>query len=385
MQKYDTTHNAGEAELSRLEISFRAIVGPRQSGKTTLAELTFPDYRRVSLEDFDNMEFAGEDPRGFIATSPSHTIIDEVQRVPALLSYLQTHADTRKQMGMYVLTGSQNFLLMDAIDQSLSGRTGILTLLPLSNEELKAEKLVASTIDEQIFNGAYPALFDRNIEPSDYYPSYIMTYLERDVRMMKSIESISKFRKFLKLCAGRIGSLLNKNSLSVECGVSAPTIDSWLSVLEESYVIFYLRADHNNFSKRLVKSPKLYFYDTGLACSLLEIKDASQLRLHYMRGALFENMVVSEFIKRDLNRGIEPSLSFWRASTGHEVDVICSQGITRKAYEIKSGATFSQDYFKGLLYWSDLSGTGPEDRAVIYAGDTSMQTSSGRVIAWKYL
>ena len=362
---------------------FVTIVGPRQSGKTTLAELTFPDYRKVSLEDLDNRAFAAEDPRGFIATYPSHTIIDEVQRVPTLLSYLQTHADTQKQMGMYVLTGSQNFLLMDAIDQSLSGRTGILTLLPLSKEELKAEKLVPPTIDEQIFKGAYPALFDRNIQPADYYPSYIMTYLERDVRMMKSIESIAKFRKFLKLCAGRIGSLLNKNSLSVECGVSAPTIESWLSVLEESYVIFYLRADHNNFSKRLVKSPKLYFHDTGLACSLLEIRDASQLRLHYMRGALFENMVVSEFIKRDLNRGIEPSLSFWRDSSAHEVDLIYTQGTAQKAYEIKSGATFSQDYFKGLLFWSDLSGAGPEDRAVIYAGATSMDSSSGRAIAWR--
>lgn len=361
---------------------FVTITGPRQSGKSTLAELTFPDYRRVSLEDLDNREFATEDPRGFIATYPSNTIIDEAQRVPSLLSYLQTHTDRERRMGMYVLTGSQNTELMEAVDQSLAGRVGILTLLPFSHEEMRGAGILPATINDEIFNGAYPSLYDRSIAPTDYYPNYIKTYIERDVRQMKAIGDLSKFRRLIKLCAGRIGQLLNKASLAVECGVSAPTVDAWLSILEESYIVHFLRPDYNNFSKRLVKSPKLYFYDTGLACSLLEIRDVAQLDTHYLRGGLFENMVVNEFLKRDYNRGAEPSLSFWHDSAGNEVDLIRTQAGVQYAYEIKSGATFSKEYFKGVDYWSRLSGADTERKSVIYGGDRSMNTSDGTVIAW---
>ncbi len=361
---------------------FVTITGPRQSGKSTLAALTFPDYERVSLEDLDNREFAAEDPRGFIATYSSQTIIDEVQRVPALLSYLQTHTDRERRMGMYILTGSQNIELMDAIDQSLAGRAGILTLLPFSHEEMRDADILPQTINEEIFRGAYPGIYDRDIDPTDYYPNYIKTYIERDIRQMKAIGDLSKFRRLIRLCAGRIGQLLNKASLAVECGVTAPTVDAWLSILEESYIIYFLRPDFNNFSKRLVKSPKLYFYDTGLACSLLDIRNAAQLDSHYLRGGLFENMVINEFLKQDYNRGLEPSLSFWHDSSGNEVDLIRTDADRQYAYEIKSGATFSKDYFKGLNYWSKLSGADSRLKTVIYGGEKSMRTSDGKVVSW---
>lgn len=361
---------------------FVTITGPRQSGKSTLAELTFPDYKRVSLEDLDNREFATEDPRGFIATYPSQTIIDEVQRVPTLLSYLQTHTDRERRMGMYILTGSQNTELMEAVDQSLAGRVGILTLLPFSHKEMRNADILPRTINEEIFRGAYPSIYDRDIDPIDYYPNYIKTYIERDVRQMKAIGDLSKFRRLIKLCAGRIGQLLNKASLAVECGVTAPTVDAWLSILEESYILYFLRPDYNNFSKRLVKSPKLYFYDTGLACSLLEIRNVSQLDSHYLRGGLFENMVINEFLKRDYNQGVEPALSFWHDSAGNEVDLIQTEADCQYAYEIKSGATFSKEYFKGLNYWSKLSGADSQLKTVIYGGERSMQTSDGKVVSW---
>ena len=361
---------------------FVTITGPRQSGKSTLAALTFPDYERVSLEDLDNREFAAEDPRGFIATYSSQTIIDEVHRVPALLSYLQTHTDRERRMGMYILTGSQNIELMDAIDQSLAGRAGILTLLPFSHEEMRDADILPQTINEEIFRGAYPGIYDRDIDPTDYYPNYIKTYIERDIRQMKAIGDLSKFRRLIRLCAGRIGQLLNKASLAVECGVTAPTVDAWLSILEESYIIYFLRPDFNNFSKRLVKSPKLYFYDTGLACSLLDIRNAAQLDSHYLRGGLFENMVINEFLKQDYNRGLEPSLSFWHDSSGNEVDLIRTDADRQYAYEIKSGATFSKDYFKGLNYWSKLSGADSRLKTVIYGGEKSMRTSDGKVVSW---
>lgn len=374
-----------QAKLLQLatKYPFVTITGPRQSGKSTLAELTFPDYKRVSLEDLDNREFATEDPRGFIATYPSHTIIDEVQRVPTLLSYLQTHTDQEHRMGMYILTGSQNTELMDAVDQSLAGRVGILTLLPFSHEEMRNAGILPETTNSEIFSGAYPSIYDRSIDPTDYYPNYIKTYIERDVRQMKAIGDLSKFRRLIKLCAGRIGQLLNKASLAVECGVTAPTVDAWLSILEESYILYFLRPDYNNFSKRLVKSPKLYFYDTGLACSLLEIRNVSQLDSHYLRGGLFENMVINEFLKRDYNRGLEPALSFWHDSAGNEADLIQTEADCQYAYEIKSGATFSKEYFKGLNYWSKLSGADSDRKTVIYGGDKLMQTSDGKVVSWK--
>ncbi|MCQ2057496.1 MAG: ATP-binding protein [Bacteroidaceae bacterium] len=359
---------------------FVVITGPRQSGKTTLARCAFPDYRKVSLEDLDNRDFAQQDPRGFIATYPDRTIIDEVQRVPSLLSYLQTHCDNAGKDGMYILTGSQNLQLMQAVDQSLAGRAGLLHLLPLSRKEMRNSGIVPSSIDLSILQGCYPRLYDRSIAPADYYPNYIKTYVERDVRNLKDIGDLSKFVRFLKLCAARTAQLLNKTTLANDCGISVPTVDSWLSLLESSYIVFLLKPDFRNYSKRLVKTPKLYFHDTGLACSLLEIKDEIQMSTHYLRGNLFENLVVSDFLKDEFNRGVQdPPVTFWRDSSGHEVDLLYRNGQMEYAYEIKSARTFNDSFLDGLKYWSGLSGADASCLHVIYGGDTPMSRSEAHV------
>jgi len=358
------------------------LTGPRQSGKSTLLKTTFPDYDYVSLEDMDTRLFAQDDPRGFIATYPEKTIIDEAQRVPQLFSYIQTHVDSLNKEGVYLLAGSHNFLLMEAIGQSLAGRTALLKLLPFSHAELAGAGVLPETVDEQIFTGAYPRLYDKNIAPGDFYPYYIQTYVERDVRQMKNIGDLSKFIKFIKLCAGRIGQLLNVSSLANECGISVSTSESWISLLEASYIVYKLTPDHNNYAKRLVKTPKLYFYDTGLACSLLDISSPEQVSTHFLRGSLFENLVINEFVKESFNKSEEPLLSFWRDQTGNEVDLIKAESGKQYAYEIKSGATFAKDYFKGVVHWAKLSGTAPEFCNVIYAGEKSLTTSQGKVTGW---
>lgn len=361
------------------------LTGPKQSGKSTLLKSALPDYNYVSMEDPDSRLLAINDPRGFLKTFPNKTIIDEVQRVPDLFSYLQTHVDNENREGMYYLAGSQNFLLMQTISQSLAGRTAILKLLPFSHNELKLADLAPETSNEEIFHGGYPRIYDKRIHPSDFYPNYIQTYVEKDLRLLKNIENLSKFIRFIKLCAGRIGQLLNLSSLANEMGIAVSTVQSWLSVLEASYIVYLLMPDHNNYAKRLVKSPKLYFHDTGLACSLLEIENASQLSTHYLRGGLFENLVINEFVKTALHDGQIPCLTFWRDSTGNEVDLLVSVKGKQKAYEIKSGATFSSDHFKGIKVWAKLSETKPEDCCIIYNGDRALSTSHGEVIPWNEL
>lgn len=356
------------------------VTGPRQSGKSTLLKNQFPDYRYVSLEDLDMREFAEQDPHGFLKTYDNHVIIDEAERVPSLFSYLQTHVDEKNEEGMYMLAGSQNFLLMETINQTLAGRTAILKLLPLSRKELADVGLLPDSINRQIFTGFYPRIYDKDIDPTDYYPSYIQTYVERDVRKMVNITDLNRFVKLLRLCAGRIGQLLNLSSLAIECGCSKSTIDSWLSVLEASYICYRLEPNHNNYNKRIVKTPKLYFYDTGLACNLLGIKDEFQIASHFLRGGLFENLVINQFIKDAFNHGSQPDLTFWRDSTGNEVDLIRTDGVCQYGYEIKSGATFSSDFFKGLQKWAKLSDTPNQNLNVVYNGDTEMITSSGNVI-----
>ena len=361
------------------------LTGPRQSGKSTLLKTTFPEYNYVSVEDPDTRLFASEDPRGFLATYPDKTIIDEVQRVPELFSYIQGHVDKENKEGMYLLAGSHNFLLMQHISQSLAGRTAILRLWPFSHAEMKAGGILPETVDEEIFNGAYPRLYDKNIDPTDFYPYYIQTYVERDVRLVQNIGDLSKFIRFIKLCAGRIGQLLNLSSLANECGIAVSTAQSWISLLEAGYILYLLKPDHNNYAKRLVKSPKLYFCDTGLACSLLDISNAKQLGTHFLRGGLFENLVINEFIKKSLNTGKEPELTFWRDSTGNEVDLLNLVEGKQNAWEIKSGATFSSDYFKGINKWAQLSGTPTERLHAVYTGDKAIKTSNGEIIPWKYL
>ncbi len=359
------------------------LTGPHQSGKSTLLKHTFPDFEYVSLEDIDMRGFAQNDPRGFLASYPSHVIIDEVQRVPQLLSYIQTHVDDKGEVGMYMLAWSQNFLLMESINQSLAGRTAILRLLPFSRHELTQAQIAPTSLNDQIFMGSYPRLYDKQIAPSDFYPSYIQTYVERDVRLLRNIGDLSTFVRFVKLCAGRIGQLLNLSSIANECGISTPTATAWVSVLEASYICYLLKPDWNNYAKRLVKSPKLYFYDTGLACSLLGIESAKQLVTHYLRGGLFENMVINEFIKQSWNTGRQEDLRFWRDSQGNEIDLLVYNNSQVEAYEIKSGQTLSTDYFKGLTKWSGLSGVSTEHLHVIYGGDTCLQTSKGKLVSWE--
>ena len=359
------------------------LTGPRQSGKSTLLRYAFPEYRYVSLEDIDMRTWATDDPRGFLSTYADRTIIDEAQRVPSLFSYLQTHTDRAGRTGMYMLAGSHNFLLMESVGQTLAGRTAVLRLLPFSHAELSGGGVLPGRTDEEIFTGGYPRIYDRSIAPTDFYPFYIRTYVERDVRLLKNIGDLSRFVRFVKLCAGRIGQLLNLSSLANECGVSVSTASEWLSVLQASYLCYLLRPDYNNFAKRLVKTPKLYFYDTGLACSLLGIQSAEQVATHFLRGGLFENMVINEFVKSAYHAGREPELTFWRDSTGNEVDLLCYDGGEVQAYEIKSSATFAPDHFKGLVRWAKLSGVAADHCHVIYGGDLCLQTSAGRVTGWR--
>lgn len=361
------------------------LTGPRQSGKSTLLRNTFPDYEYVSLEDLDMRMLATDDPRGFLSTYSERVIIDEVQRVPDLFSYIQTHVDKADKKGMFFLAGSNNFLLMESIGQSLAGRVAVMKLLPFSHQEMNEADILPANVNEEIFKGGYPGLYSADIRPTDFYPHYIQTYVEKDVRTLVNIKDLSKFIRFVKLCAGRIGQLLNLSSLANDCGISATTAQSWVSILEASYIVYMLKPEHNNYTKRLIKTPKLYFYDTGLACSLLDIKSAEQIETHFLRGGLFENLVINEFVKGALNQSEQPELSFWRDRTGNEVDLLCKRGDKQYAYEIKSGATFSSDYFKGISLWSKLSNALPEQCNVIYTGDKSMTTikQGGKVIAWK--
>ncbi len=358
------------------------ITGTRQCGKSTLLRNGFPTMRYVSLEDPDLREFAIDDARGFLNNFGTPLIIDEAQYAPKLFSYIQTRIDSEGQTGMYILSGSHNFLLMESISQSLAGRTAILKMAPFSISELTHANLLPE-LNEWLFTGGFPRIYDKQINPVDFFPSYFQTYIERDVRLLRNINDLSHFVRFVKLCAARIGQLLNINALANECEVSAQTINSWLSVLETSYVIYLLKPYHNNFNKRLVKSPKLYFCDTGLAASLLGMENARQMDTHYLRGELFENMVIMEFIKQEYAQGREPNISFWRDSNQNEIDLLVERGLDLQAYEIKSSATMKTDYFKGLNKFAALAQLPKESLHVVYGGDVNYLTSFGDLISWK--
>jgi predicted AAA+ superfamily ATPase len=358
------------------------LTGPRQSGKSTLLRSAFPNYDYVSLEELDIRLLAQSDPRGFLGSYRRKTIIDEAQHAPQLFSYIQSIIDRENAVGRFILSGSQNFLLMQSITQSLAGRVAILKLLPFSYAELKSASLAPKEVNELIFTGGYPRIFDKNIQPTDFYPAYTQTYVERDVRLLRNVADLSRFIRFVKLCAGRIGQLLNMASLATECGVNAETVQAWLSVLETSYIMFRLKPYHKNFNKRLVKTPKIYFYDTGLACSLLGIETARQLQTHYLRGELFENWVIAELLKQHYAAGKEPNIYFWRDSAGTEVDLLIENAAKVTAVEIKSGCTMSSDYFKGLKAVQMLSVVTPENSMVAYGGDQNLQTAHGKFVPW---
>lgn len=358
-----------------------AVVGPRQSGKTTLVKITFEDKTYLNLEEPDTSLFAQNDPRSFLSSSKSGLIIDEAQRVPDLFSYIQSIVDEKKVPGRFIITGSHNFLMQEKISQTLAGRVAILTLLPFSIDELRSEDTIKD-FSTYIFKGFYPPIYDRKIEPSDWYPNYIRTYLERDVRLIKNIPDLNSFTLFVKLCAGRIGQLLNLSSLAVEAGISVNTAKSWLSVLEASYIVYRLEPHFQNFNKRLVKMPKLYFYDTGLACSLLGLESVTQINTHYLVGSLFENLVLSDLIKYKMNYGLNNNFYFWRDKLGREVDCLIEFGLEKIILEIKSGKTINEDFFSGLKFYKDLAGEKNVFSYMIYGGENVEVRSAGKVLPW---
>ncbi|HEX6900265.1 MAG TPA: ATP-binding protein [Thermoanaerobaculia bacterium] len=388
-----------EPRLRTLAASFPAVflTGPRQSGKTTLARATFPDFHYVSLEDLQNRQEAVEDPRGFLRRleGKSGVILDEVQRTPDLFSYLQGFLDDVRS-GPMVLTGSQNFLMSERISQSLAGRVAILELLPLSVAELAGrpallpeeltdpvslrEEKPPRSLEELLFQGLYPRIHDRQLDASIWLDGYLRTYIERDVRQLSNIGNLEAFSRFLALCAGRSGQLLNSSALAVEAGVSHPTARSWISVLQASYIVLLLKPHHENFNKRLVKSPKLYFLDSGLLCHVLGLRRPEDLLVHPLRGAIFETFVISELYKLFLHHGQPSPLYFWRDSAGHEVDALLDLGTKRIPVEVKAGRTLAGDVFRGLDYYLGLSGGGPG--VLIYGGEESYVRRDHVIRSW---
>jgi predicted AAA+ superfamily ATPase len=372
-----------ETTLKKLATQFKAIAltGPSQSGKSTLARTAFPEKKYISLENPDIRESALSDPRGFLSNLPNSAIIDEAQRAPELFSYLQQILDESDQKGRFILTGSNNFLMLENITQSLAGRFGYIELLPFCYNEIQKIQGYDLTLNNMIFSGGYPAIaFDR-IDVDFWFPSYIRTYVERDVRQIKNITNLNLFQKLLYLCAGRIGQELNLNNLAIECGVDHKTIGSWIGILQASYVIHLLPPFYNNFSKRIVKSPKLYFYDTGLACALLGITSSSQLGLHSSRGPLFENYIVNELTKIRFNKGLRSNLFHWRDVSGHEIDVVADHGAFSIGIELKAGMTVIPEFFKGLTFWQSL--TKYDKCYLIYGGEETQKRSNGiEVVPW---
>ncbi len=366
------------------------LTGPRQSGKTTLCRALFPEHPYCTLEAPDDRAFAAEDPRAFLARFPAGAVIDEVQRVPGLLSYLQGIIDADPAPGRWILTGSQNLALLESVRQSLAGRTELLYLLPLTRDEILRFDRHPQSMEEAMFTGGYPRIFDRGLDPSRWLRSYVATYIERDVRAVANVGDLTLFQRFVELCAGRTGQLLNYSSLAGDCGISQPTAKAWLSILEATFIVFRLPAFHANLRKRLVKMPKLYFHDAGLACWLLGIREPGQLRSHPLRGPIFESWVISEIVKHRLNRGETRGLSFYRDRNGAEADLVIdgSDGLT--LVEVKAAATPASSLFRGAQrvrrHFADAArpdATLPEV-VVVYGGSELQERSAGRLVPWQH-
>lgn len=362
-----------------------AVLGPRQSGKTTLVQNVFKDHKYISLEDLDSREIANKDPRRFLADYPSESgiVLDEVQNVPHLLSYIQTIVDREQKMGYFILTGSQNLMVHEAITQTLAGRIAILTLFPFSINELSNAGLLPDKIENAAFNGWYPRAYSDNISIEKLYHNYIRTYIERDVRSIKNVTDLITFQRFIALCAGRVGQLLNLTSLANDCGIDYKTAKAWLSILEASYIIFLIYPYYNNFGKRVIKAPKLYFVDTGILCSLLRLTSPEELQINYLRGNIIENLVMSDLLKQYYNMDKRPSLYFWRDVKGHEVDFLIYEAFDLVVGEIKSSKTVISDYFDQLTYFKKLADKLTKE-IVVYAGDQNQNLSQGQILSWKF-
>lgn len=364
------------------------ITGPRQSGKSTLCRDTFPRKPYVSLEPPDQRDLARHDPRAFLARFPRGAVIDEVQRAPELLSYVQEAVDRDPAPGRFILTGSQQLGLIEAVTQTLAGRTALLQLLPLNLSEIQRFPKAPADLWTLVWTGGYPRIYDRKLPANEWLSSYASTYVERDVRQLVNVGDLLAFQTFVRLCAGRVGQLVNLSALGADAGITHMTARAWLSVLEASFVAFRLPPLHRNLTKRLVKTPKLYFYDTGLLCWALGIQTADQLDTHPLRGAIFECWVVSEILKHHTHRGLTPRLSFFRDQKGHECDLVIEQGDRLTAVEIKSGQTVASDVFAALArVVGDLragpGGTSPVAPIVVHAGSDSHARTGAHQLSWR--
>jgi len=370
--------------LQRDKFPVLAVTGPRQSGKTTLLRRLFEEYRYVTLENPDNQQFAASDPVGFLDYYGRHVIFDEVQRVPHLFSYIQERVDESGLMGHYILSGSQNFHLLKSITQSLAGRVALFKLLPLDFAELTAQKLLADGYPSVAISGAYPAIFDRDISPAVFYANYLQTYVEKDVTELLKVRDTRQFRQFLGLCGARAGQLLNISALANECDITFNTAKSWLSILESSYLVFLLQPYHQNRNKRLVKTPKLYFYDTGLLCHLLGINDAGQLETDRLKGSVFENMAIAEYQKRNYHLYEHLEFSFWQDTHGNEIDLLWQVGQTFHAVEIKATKTITNELFKQLdKFETHLAPSTPIQKTLVYGGSDSQHRTNYEVKSWR--
>lgn len=363
-----------------------ALLGPKKSGKVTLVQDVFSNHTFLSLDDEVTRAFALEDPEGFLLSHENEhgLILDEFQYAPKLTTYIKLEADKKKRPGYFILTGSQNFLVNKAITESLAGRVGILNLFPFSNSELLQNGLLPESVAGAIFTGGYPRIYSDNILPAEFYPSYILSYIQRDVGQLVNPQNMTTFFRFVQLCAGRVGQLCNVNALAAQVGVSSPTIKAWLSILEASYIIFFLEPHFKNFNKRLVKPPKLYFFDTGLACSLLRIDSSKDLYNSHFWGPLFESMIIADLYKQCCNSGKRPALYFWRdIGSANEVDCILDQGVRLYPIEMKSGKKIASDSFRGLDYWNKLSDSDPCDSYLVYADSERQVRQKGNVVGWR--
>ncbi|MFI5334818.1 MAG: ATP-binding protein [Chlamydiales bacterium] len=371
-------------ELEALARSYPVVtvMGPRQSGKTTLARHTFPGMAYVNLEELDIQALATEDPRGFLEQYPEGAILDEIQRVPALLSYIQVIVDEKQKKGMFILTGSHQMELHQAISQSLAGRTALLNLLPMSLEELSNAGFDLS-VDEALLKGGYPRIYKDALDPTKAYRNYFQTYIERDLRQLIHVKDLLQFQRFIRICAGRIGQLLNLEGISNEVGVSSQTIKEWISILEASFVILRLQPYFENFGKRMVKAPKLFFTDVGLATYLLGIENAAQVSRDPLRGNLIENLIVLELFKARLNKGLDPQLYYFRDAHGHEVDLIFQRGHSLVPIEIKAARTFNAEFLKNLDYFQRLAPDRCDKGFLIYTG--SQEQSIDKFVLLNYL
>lgn len=357
-----------------------ALIGPRQSGKTTLAKMAFPAYNYVSLENPDMQLFASSDPRAFLKTYDKYVILDEIQKVPELFSYIQQKVDEDQIDGQYILSGSQNFLLSEKISQSLAGRVYILELLPFSQEELKTQ--LSTNYLDAILRGSYPRVYDKDIAAKDFYPSYIKTYIERDVRSIVNVHDLTSFQKFIQVLAHHVGQIFNANTISNTLGIDAKTVQRWLSILQTSYLVFTLPTWHKNFQKRIVKSPKLYFYDTGLVSSLLGFENEDELRNSKYKGALFENYGILEILKQYKNHGQQASFYYWRDSNGNEIDLIIDKGQEVQVFEMKASETLKADFLKSLHYLDQFE---QQQKFVHFLYNSSSETqyrSKETIVAW---